>query len=164
MAKVIRSNKEVKSVKPIKKRLYAKSENPRGGAKSKFDEVSPYIVASTRQGLSKKDRIAGLIHETTYREWLAAGEEDLIKGIITEYSLFSQQIAKAEKEYREELIQCIKEQAPKDWKAANWLLERSDPETYKLKDKVEMKQEVEISQKAKLEIPDNGMRDVKDFD
>lgn len=141
----------------VKRKLYAKT-NSNAGARSKFDEVNEEIIKRTKEGLSKKDRIAGLIHDTTYQEWTNAGEKDLRNGIESQFSIFSFKLRMAEKDYRQSLIDCIKSHAPNDWKAAHWLLERSDPETYKLRDKMDVKQEIEVSQKAILEIPDNGRR------
>lgn len=145
----------------IKRRLYVKEgAKNKGGAKSKFDDFHEEIISRSRLGSTKKDRVAGLIHDTTYDEWINAGNEDLRNGLTTQYSEFSLRIRAAENEFRESLRASIKMAAAEDWKAATWLLERSDPDSYKLKDKVDVKQEVEISQKAILEIPDNGRRNV----
>lgn len=143
----------------IKRRLYAgNGARNMAGARSKFDEFNEEIISRTRAGSSRKDRIGGLIHDSTYTEWMNAGDEDLRNGLNTQYSLFSLRIRAAENEFRDSLRASIKTAAAEDWKAATWLLERSDPDSYKLKDKVDLKQEVEISQKAILEIPDNGRR------
>lgn len=154
----INANSEDKD-KVVKRRLYTDSDR-KDGAKSKIDGLSPEIIERTRRGLSKKDRIAGLIHHSTYIEWFEAGQQDLIAGINTQFSEFSKKIAQAEKEFRDGLLEHVKNQAPNDWKAATWLLERSDPDSYKLKDKVDVQQQLEIKQKAILEIPDNGRRKI----
>lgn len=170
MAKADKTTKENKKstakkskieIKPqvIKRKLYAKT-NSNAGAKSKFDETNEEIIKRTRAGLSKKDRIAGLINDSTYQEWMNAGESDIANGISSQFSGFSFNIKSAEKEFREGLLECIKSKATEDWKAATWLLERSCPDSYKLKDKVDMTSTVEVSQKAILEIPDNGRRTV----
>jgi len=148
---------EVDPNKQIKRKLYAKTDS-NAGSKSKFHLVYQEIIDRVRFGFSLKDRIAGLINSATYYEWLNAGEEDLNQNLNTQFSEFSSKIREAEKDYRKTLLISIKAQALDDWKAATWLLERSDPETYKLKDKVDMNQTVEISQKAILEIPDNERR------
>lgn len=135
--KPIKKKKEEDKKKVVQRRLYAKTDT-KLGARSKFDEVNEEIIKRTREGLSKKDRIAGLIHDSTYKEWLAAGEQDLINGIESQFSLFSFNISSAEKEYRQGLLDCIKKHAPDDWKAASWLIERSCPDSFKLKDKVDM--------------------------
>lgn len=154
---LLKSSDHDKKPQVVKRRLYTDSDR-KEGARSKFDDVNEEIIERTREGLSKKDRVAGLIHEATYHEWLNAGDEDLLKGINSQYSEFSQKVKQAEKEYRKSLIDCIKKQAIDDWRAANWLLERSDPDTYKLRDKMDVKQEIEVSQKAILEIPNNKNR------
>lgn len=155
--KVIKEKEKEDNNKVIKRRLYTKSDR-KDGARSKFDDVNEEIIKRTKDGLSKKDRVAGLICDKTYNEWYNAGEEDLNNGIISQYSQFSLNVRNAEKDFRVGLINCIKAQAASDWKAANWLLERSDPDTYKLRDKMDVQQQIEVSQKAILEIPDNGDR------
>lgn len=132
-------DEEKVEVKPeiIKRRLYTDSDR-KDGAKSKIDSLSADIIERTRKGLSKKDRIAGLIHHSTYKEWLDAGEQDIIAGNHTQFSEFSKKIAEAEREFRDGLLECVKKHAPDDWRAATWLLERSDSENYKLKDKVDL--------------------------
>ncbi len=141
----------------VKRKLYAKTKS-NAGARSKFEQFNAEIIERTRAGASVKDRIGGLIVPNTYWEWMKAGEEDLTQGIDTQYSDFSAKIKEAENEYRRSLIECIKTHAPDDWRAASWLLERSDPDTYNLKTKMDVKQEIEVSQKAILELPDNGER------
>lgn len=157
---IIEAEKELKKKKIVKRKLYAKTNSTKG-AKSKFDLVNLEIIERTRGGASKKDRIGGLIALITYTEWLQAGELDLSQGIHSQYSLFSINIKEAENKYRQKLRNLIEQHAQNDHKAATWLLERSDPETYKLRDKMDVKQEIEISQKAILEIPDNGRRSLK---
>lgn len=144
----------------IKRRLYTKNDTNLG-APSKFDLVNEEIIDRTRCGASKKDRIGGLIHDVTYNEWLSAGDEDLKNEINSQFSKFSLNIRAAENEYRVKLRKLIEQHAENDHRAATWLLERSDPDTYKLRDKMDVKQEIEVSQKAILEIPDNGRRSVK---
>lgn len=153
------SKKTVVKPEIIKRRLYVKPESKnKGGAPCKFDQFNEEIITRTRAGSSKKDRIGGLIHDNTYIQWTKAGEEDLRAGILSQYSEFLLKIRQAENEFRDQLRALIKEHAPNDWKAAAWLLERSDPESYKLRDKMDVKQEIEVSQKAILELPDNGDR------
>jgi|GEM_PF-5395785 len=141
----------------VNRRLYAKT-NKNSGARSKFDKYAVEIIRRAKDGASNKDRIAGMIAECTYWEWFNEGIKDIESNIDTQYSEFSRNVLKADYEYREKLRIYIKNYAATDYKAAVWLLERSDPDTYKLRDKLEVKQEVEISQKAILEIPDNGRR------
>lgn len=143
--------------KKISKKPYAKT-NSNAGAKSKFSSVKDEIIKRILDGCSIKDRCGGLITQTTYYEWLIIGNKDIEQNLETEYSEFSVNVKESEKKYRLSLINMIKTHTIKDWKAGAWLLERSDPETYKLKDKVDMKQEIEVQQKAILEIPDNGDR------
>lgn len=162
-AKIEKKNVKKKKVedksKVVKRKLYAKTDSKKG-AKSKFDEFNEEIIARARSGCSIKDRIGGLIVQSTYCEWINAGDEDLRNEVESQYSNFSKKIKEAENEFRETLRSVIKQHAANDWKAGAWLLERSDPESYKLKDKVEMNSTVEVSQKAILEIPDNGRRTI----
>lgn len=145
------------SKKIVTKRLYAKGSNP-SGAKCKIHSVSEEIIERTGMGCTIKDRIAGLINRSTYLDWIAAGDLDLLNNIDNEFSQFSCGIRVAEKRFRDHLRESIKCHGLNDWKASAWLLERSDPESYKLKDKVDVKQEVEVTQKAFLQVPDNGRR------
>ncbi len=163
MSKAIKSKNEIKPVKPKKKKPYAKT-NSNAGAKSKLDSVKEEIIKRTLDGCSIKDRCGGIICQATYFEWLSIGNKDSEANLKTEYSEFSELVKESEKTYRDSLRKAIECHALKDWKAMSWLLERSDPETYHLKQKVDVKQEIEVSQKAILEIPDNGRRKLKNSD
>lgn len=149
---------EVKS-EILKRKPYAKTES-NAGARSKLDQFQDEIIKRTREGSSKKDRVAGLICDKTYNEWINTGDTDISEGIQSQYSQFCFKIRESENEFRETLRVSIKTHAADDWKAAAWLLERSDPDSYKLKDKMEVQQQIEVSQKAILEIPDNGRRKI----
>lgn len=153
----VNKDKIINKNRIVKKRLYKKT-NSRAGAKSKFQKINKEIIERTRQGASIKDRYYGLIHSSTFYEWYNTGLVDLQNNLLTEYSEFSRLLNKAEQEYRDTLRKLIESHTINDWKAASWLLERSDPENYSLKQKMEVKQEIEISQKALLELPDNGDR------
>lgn len=146
-----------KKIRVMKKRLYKKT-NSNAGAKSKLEKHQKEIIQRTREGASIKDRCGGLITTPTYYEWFNTGVSDFSNNINNQYSNFSCKIVEAEKEYREILRSLIKSHSINDWKAASWLLERSDPETYNLKQKMEVKQELEVTQKSLLEIPDNERR------
>lgn len=132
-------DEEKVEVKPeiIKTKPYAKTES-NAGARSKLELHQEEIINRTKAGSSKKDRVAGLICDKTYNEWINSGDSDLEQEIISQYSQFCMKIREAENEFRETLRVSIKTHAADDWKAAAWLLERSDPESYKLKDKVDM--------------------------
>lgn len=125
------------SLNHSERRLYAKKNSNRG-AKSKFDLWNEEIIIRTLNGCSLKDRLGGLIVESTYWEWFKAGESDLVNGIESKYSVFSSRVKESEKIFRDSLRNSIKRHSENDWKAASWLLERSDPESYKLKDKVDV--------------------------
>lgn len=161
MSKAIKSDENKKLIRKKKDKPYAKTDS-NAGAKSKLDGVKKEVLKRILEGCSIKDRCGGIITQATYFEWLSIGNKDIEEGLVTIYSEFSDQVKECEKEYRQTLINAIKCHAPKDWKAMSWLLERSDPETYKLKDKVEMKQELEVSQKAVLEIPNNKRRSLSE--
>lgn len=128
------------------------------GAKCRLSQYKDEIILRFSQGCSIKDSIAGMIGYNAYYDWYNAGKEDQDNGIDSEFAQFSQDVDRTLKEYRNSLLNCVRKQAPEDWRAATWLLERSDPETFNLKTKMEVKQEVEVSQKAILEIPENGRR------
>lgn len=158
---MVTKDKEKKEIKKVTKtKPYAKT-NKNSGRKSLLDRYADIIISRTLAGSSVKDRIAGMINLTTYHDWLKIGRQDVLQDVDTQYSEFSRAIEQAESDFRDVLRATIIRQSKEDAKAAMWMLERSDPESYKLRDKVDVEQKVQVSQKAFLEIPDNGRRSVE---
>jgi transposase-like protein len=66
------------------------------------------------------------ISQQTYYNWL------------DKYPEFREAVDGARPVFESEMQRVIKEQAPKDWRAAAWLLERRYPESYSLKREVDV--------------------------
>lgn len=139
---------------------YQRKREKKVGARPKIGLYSPEIIKRRMAGLTIKDSIAGLINESTYFAWYNVGLEDLNNDIESEYSEFCKLIDNAVKKFKETLVNSIKKHSKDDWRAASWLLERAEPDHYHLKQKVDMVQQIEVTQKALLELPDNGRRKV----
>lgn len=139
------------------------SESPvkMGRPTMQVKEIVPYLCDAFEMGCTMKDAIAGIMSKPTYLDYYHRGEEDVSNGIDSDFSYFFNEINKANRKYRDSLRSMIKKAAPDDWRAANWLLERSDPDTYNLKQKVEATQTVEVSQKAMIELPQNERRSIE---
>ena len=74
------------------------------------------------------------ISHTTYFSWIKKGEEG-----ISPYVEFLYAVEKAESEAQIEFIKIIAAQAPKQWQAAAWWLERRFPEMWGRRDKLDIK-------------------------
>lgn len=120
--------------------------------------LGPQICDGFRYGNSIAGAIAGLIHRNTYLDWYNKGEDDFINGVESDFSEFFNNVNTSKQEYVTNLREHIEKAAPKDWKAASWLMERKDPDTYHLKQKIEATQTIEHSQKAMIELPQNERR------
>lgn len=120
------------------------------------------VAESFRYGSTIAGAIAGLIHRNTYLDWYGKGEEDFSNNIESPFSEFFNKVNTCKQEYITKLRENIEKAAPEDWRAASWLLERKEPDVYNLKQKVEATQKIEHTQKALLEIPDNGRRKIEE--
>jgi len=124
---------EMGKVQPPKKKTGRSVGRP-----LKISECKDEIIEAFRRGAPMKDAIAGLIHKCTFIDWINKGKEDINNNIQSVYSEFSIKIDIAQKEYRNQLRATIEMHSVKDWKAASWLLERSDPENYTSQQKVDV--------------------------
>lgn len=132
------------------------------GRKPSVSKVKDKIFEALRLGNTKRTASAhGGISEITFHEWYAIGIKDIEDGIETEYSLFSIGVDESIKEMKMFVLQCWRNGMAKDWRAALAYAERTDPE-FHLKQKIETTQKVEVSQKALIECPNNGRRNVKE--
>jgi hypothetical protein len=136
---IIYTSKEIKVDPPSnEENIFPHSSRNKMGRPLKINECKEEIIESLRKGAPIKDAIAGFIHKCTYIDWLTKGKEDLDNNIKSDYSDFSIRTEEAQKEYRDQLRATIEMHSAKDWKAASWLLERSDPENYVAKQKVDV--------------------------
>lgn len=131
------------------------------GRKLLIKEKSPAILESLRLGNTNRGAAysAGITEETFY-SWLRQGQRDLESGIKTEYSEFFQAVNECIESAKSYALSCWRKHMPDDWRAAMAFLERRDRDNYALKQVMDVKQEVEVSQKAILQLPDNGRRQV----
>lgn len=110
----------------------------RVGAKDKRSdkEVVNTITKALKAGCTKKDActLASISEQTFYR-WLREGEK-AIEG-STAYQ-FCESIKKAIAEARARNVTIIQKHAVNNWTAAAWWLERTDPENWGKRDRVEM--------------------------
>lgn len=135
-----------------------KSENPVGRPKVP-EEKRKIILDCLRKGNTKRDScLAASIHRDTFAEWIRKATEAHEDGVENEYTVFSDQVNQAMAEARRYALECWQKHMPTDWRASMAYLERTDPEHYRLNQKMDVTQTVEVSQKAILEIPDNGNR------
>lgn len=84
------------------------------------------ICAHLSQGRSQRVtcKIVG-ISQQTWANWKHRGEDG-----EAPFDLFLERTTRASAEGHSRLLEHIEAAAPKDWRAAGWLLEHMDPETY----------------------------------
>lgn len=112
--------------------------NTKVGAKDKRSDpqVIEAITKALKAGCTKKDACSlASISEQTFYRWLREGEKDSEGG---EAWQFCESIKKAIAEARARNVTIIQKHAVNNWTAAAWWLERSDPESWGKRDKVEM--------------------------
>lgn len=66
----------------------------------------------------------GKIHESTLYRWLNQGEKDQKDGIITEYSLFREDLNEIEAKKVQDHLDVLNSCGPEKWQARAWVLER----------------------------------------
>lgn len=130
------------------------------GRKLTISEKAPKIIESLRQGNTKSGACAmANITLETFGSWIRQGTRDIEDGVETEFSLFSVNVTAAIEESNAFALSCWRKHMPEDWRASMAYLERRDRDNYCLKQSLDITQTVEVSQKSKLELPDNGRRD-----
>ena len=158
-----KKQKKTNSDKPKKARVKtpAMLKNP-GGRPSEFDESSKKIIQFIRGG-NTYECSAGCsgVSYSTFAHWIRQGKEDLENNVLdSKYLKFLKDVEKAEMEAEEEVVRAWRNFIPQNWQAARDFLSRRNPDKWGTKDKVDVTSTVEVSQKAKLEIPDNGNREI----
>jgi hypothetical protein len=78
----------------------------------------------------------GMSHDTFYK-YMRIAEEDESEGRKTLYTEFAEAIKKGRSEARDKLVRRIEFASRQNWTAAAWLLERTSPEEFALKQKVD---------------------------
>jgi len=112
--------------------------NIRVGARDKRadPDVISAITKALKAGCTKKDACSlASISEQTFYRWLREGE-NASEG--SEAWQFCESIKKAIAEARARNVTIIQKHAVKNWTAAAWWLERSDPDHWGKREKVEM--------------------------
>ena len=108
------------------------------GAKDKRldKDLVASITKALKAGCTKKDACAlASISEQTFYRWMKEGENSPEGGTAWE---FCESVKKAIAEARARNITIIQKHAVNNWTAAAWYLERSDPEHWGKRDRVEM--------------------------
>lgn len=115
-----------------------KSKNPMGRPKIP-EEVREAVLKFLREGNSKRDAcLGGGMSITTLCEWQVKAAEFKEQGISNEYTEFSQQIEQAQAEARRYALSCWQKHLPNDWRASVTYLERTDPENWAPKQKLDI--------------------------
>jgi len=141
-------------------RADAKAKNP-GGRPSVFEYAATKIIDAIRQGNTFACASGcARISYGTFNAWMKKGEQDLENEIDTKFSKFFNDVIEAEKACEEEVLAYWKKEMPGNWKACQEFLARRHHSNWGSKDKVDVTSTVEVSQKSKLEIPDNGNREI----
>ena len=83
------------------------------------------------------------ISHTAYFDWIKKGEEG-----ISPYSEFLYSVKKAEAEAHVNYVAIVASQAPNQWQAAAWWLERKFPDKWGKKEKIDIKQELVTSKEV----------------
>lgn len=131
------------AVKPAPSRVQVMPHAHNGyiTAKTKYsDEVHEQVVESVKKGYSITDAglLAGLGKDTLWM-WLSNGRHKAEQ--YPHFAKLSDDIAVAQAERRADAVDAIvsvgTSQLPGSWQASAWYLERTDPENWGRKDKVE---------------------------
>jgi len=112
--------------------------NTKVGARDKREDpqVIEALTKALKAGCTKKDACSlASISEQTFYRWMREGES--AEESTTPWQ-FCESIKKAIAEARARNVTIIQKHAVNNWTAAAWWLERSDPESWGKRDKVEM--------------------------
>ena len=130
--------KAKKPTPKLKKPNKPKSNNPIGRPKLPL-EVRESVLKFLREGNSKRDSCLGAgISVGTLCDWQAKAADFKEKGIENEYTQFIEQIEQAQAEARRYALNCWKNLLPNDWRASVTYLERTDPENWAPKQKIDV--------------------------
>lgn len=77
------------------------------------------------------------VSKPAYYEWLAKGEADIERGEeSTPYAVFTNAIKRAKSEFQLDNLDAIRD-GKQGWQARSWLNERSDPDQFAIRNKIE---------------------------
>lgn len=109
-------------------------------------EVQDRLIKALTAGATIKDSCdyAG-IGVSTFHQWIKVGES----GRHNQFTEFGEAVKKARSAGRIESIALIRQAAKSNWQAAAWFLERSDPENWARRTKVEIDLPQETLEKLK---------------
>jgi len=103
------------------------------------EETREAVLKFLREGNSKRDAcLGGGMSIATLCEWQVRAAEAKEQGITNEYSEFIEQIEKAQGEARRYALSCWQKHLPNDWRASVTYLERTDPENWAPKQKIDI--------------------------
>jgi transposase-like protein len=115
-----------------------KSENSVGRPKVP-EEKRKIILDCLRKGNTKKDScLAAGITPSTFSEWIVKATDYREQGIENEYTEFSAQVDEAMAQARRFVQECWQKHIPNDWRAGMAYLERTDPENWVVKQKMDV--------------------------
>lgn len=100
------------------------------------DEFLRHIASGTT--IRDACAMAG-IGEASYYRWMETGEADAERDRDTPYRKFRVAVEQARCEARVTALQHIRDAMPKNWRAAAWYLERTQPEEWGKPDRYEIK-------------------------
>jgi len=126
-----------------------KEANLLSGRKTKLNkEITIEVTKRIRAGNYIKVACEAVgISQTSYFDWLKKGEQG-----IEQYAEFLGAIKKAEAEAQVNFVAIIASQAPTQWQAAAWWLERRFPDKWGRKEKIEIeKQQVSVKEIEAIE-------------
>jgi hypothetical protein len=95
------------------------------------DQITTAILNNLTSGVGiEKAAVYAGIGARTVLEWLQRGLADQEAGNDTEFSRLSQGVTHARAQVQIQLAAQIRAQAPEDWRAAAWMLERLAPSEF----------------------------------
>jgi hypothetical protein len=101
-------------------------------------QVHDQIIRALSAGSYAEDaaRAAG-VSPTSYFAWMERGEADRESGTDTPFAQFAEAATRAKSEARVAAVAYIRRAMPDDWRAAAWYLERTRPQEWGRRDRVD---------------------------
>jgi hypothetical protein len=109
------------------------------------EEIAEQVAALIRQyGFVKTVLMHLGLHPSIHYEWMSKGEDDAANGVDSCFSVYADTIKKALAAFQFGNQDRIRT-GSQGWQSSAWMLERSDPEQFALRQKVEHSGEVATS-------------------
>jgi hypothetical protein len=136
------------------------SDDPNKGRRTLLTpELTAEIVRRLSIGCYVHDVMQSLgLQRQTFYAWTERGEADQEAGRETVFADFADATKRARAEAMVTAVCCIRAAMPNDWRAAMTFLERTDPENWSRRARVEHSRDVRTSS---VEIPDDHQRMVE---